>query len=225
MKTFAIILLVLALAGCVSQGQRGRGPVLKRVANPSEILALDIAQNREAQTIGILQALKDTAAKDAVTFVPEPVNAKEWLSSASPVLNTSWQPHSVLVSCDGTMGVTTGAIRWGSVDGYYTTVWRDNGKLGRKRDWQWVLSHGDGVETPRQAAEFLQTSVASCEGEPSDGGIDLGASQQTGQMQSNDRTLIVSWTFSDDRSRKIAARLWEGSAFETKLLDQVKVSQ
>ncbi len=162
---------------------------------------------------------------NAVTFVPEPVNAKEWLSSASPIPNTNWQPHSVLVSCDGTMGVTTGAIRWGSVDGYYTTVWQDTGKLGRKRDWQWVLSHGDGVETPREASEFLQTKVASCDGEPLDGGIDLGASKQTGQMQSNDGSLVVSWAFGEAGSRKIAVRLWDGTAFETQLLDQVEGSE
>ena len=128
------------------------------------MLALDIAQSREAQEKGAYVALRNTAAEDAILFVPRPVMAKGWLNAQPPLTSTAWQPHQVYLSCDGKTGVTTGAIQWGKVNGYYTTVWQYYEKSNGKGEWFWVLSHGDMVETPREAPEFLRTKTASCKG-------------------------------------------------------------
>jgi hypothetical protein len=220
-RAFAATFLALTLASCASQpGPRGRGPV-KFAPNPSVILALDIAQNRLAQDKDAFAALGETASENAVTFVPEPVEAKPWLKAQPPLKNTRWQPHRVILSCDGKTGVTTGAIKWGDVDGYYTTVWQFFQKPDGSGDWRWLLSHGNGVKARREAPEFLQTKTANCKGSPS---IPLSAPDVGEQMKqglSRDQSLSYSWLYRADKSRVIKVKLWNGSSMETELQDEV----
>jgi hypothetical protein len=222
-KTFVAASLALMLASCASpSGPRGRGPV-KFAQNPTVILALDIAQNRLAQDKDAYAALGETAAKNAVIFVPEPVEAKPWLKAQSPLKNTSWQPHRVFMSCDGKTGVTTGAIKWGNVDGYYTTVWQFFQKPDGTGDWRWVLSHGDSIEVKREAPEFLQPKTASCKGAAPAILSAPGVGEQMKQNLSRDQSLSVSWLYRPDKSRMIEVKLWNGSAMETVLRDEVAV--
>ncbi len=218
---FAAASLALMLSGCAQPSGPGlRGPV-QFAPNPSVILALDIAQNRLAQEKGAYTALQETAAENAVTFVPEPVEAKPWLKTQAPLKNTSWQPHGVFMSCDGKTGVTTGAIKWGDVDGYYTTVWQFFEKPDGTGDWRWLVSHGDGVETRRKAPEFLQTKTASCKGRA---GAPLNAPPEGATMKmglSRDQTLNFTWIVNKDKSRTLEVGLWNGDDFESVLIDRV----
>lgn len=224
-EVFAATFLALMLAGCAQQpGPRLRGPV-QFAQNPSEILALDIAQNRLAQEKDAFAALEETAAEKALTFVPEPVDAKPWLKAQAPLKNTSWQPHRVFMSCDGKTGVTTGAIKWGDVDGYYTTVWQFFQKPDGTGDWRWLLSHGDRVETRRDAPEFLQTTTASCKGSPN---IALSAPDVGEQMRkglSRDQSLSWTWRYRPDKSRTLVVEIWNGEAWESAFVDDVKAPE
>lgn len=211
---------VVALAACAPSGPRLRGPV-QFAENPSVILALDIAQNRLAQEKDAYAALRETAAENALTFVPEPVEAKPWLKMQAPLKNTSWKPHRVFMSCDGKTGVTTGAIKWGDVDGYYTTVWQFFQKPDGTGDWRWLLSHGDQVEMRREAPEFLQTKTASCKGKAN---APINAPDEGVQMKtsfSRDQTLNWEWQLRPDKSRALIVRLWNGSDFDDVLTDKV----
>ncbi len=211
------------LASCAQQ-QRGpqiRGPV-QFAKNPSVILALDIAQNRRAQEVGVYKALEETSADNALTFAPEPVNAREWLKAAPPIPATSWAPHKVFMSCDGKTGVTTGAIKWGEVDGYYTTVWQYYEKSGGRGEWRWILSHGDGVDTPREAPDFLQTKVASCKGRPTAQVAAPPVGEQMKQGFSRDQSLSWTWRYRPNKSRYLVVNIWDGERWEKAFADNVK---
>ncbi|RDC58967.1 hypothetical protein HME9302_00144 [Alteripontixanthobacter maritimus] len=221
--------LAAMLASACAPAERPGGGLDRSLfkANPSAVIAVDIGQNRAAQVDGVAKALKDTAASDAITFVPQPVLAKDWLRGAPAFPATAWSPHAVHLSCDGLLAVTTGAIRWGGTDGYYTTVWQGSGRRGDEPRYRWVLSHGDGVESPRIAPEFIQSSVANCTGTPSapapSPAPPVPAGNKAGRMTSPDGTLRVTWRYDDDAQRRtVAVESWDGSAFQTKLLDDVK---
>lgn len=153
--------LVLALAACASPPIRGRYDALQvPVANPSKVVATELAFARAAQEKGQWTAFREYATDDAVLFVPEPVEAQAWLKSqANPAQAVTWQPHEVWSSCDGSMAVTRGA--WQRPDrsfGYFTTIWK------RQKDGQykWVLDQGDVLTEPLVEPEFVKTSVADC---------------------------------------------------------------
>ncbi|MBO6527522.1 MAG: hypothetical protein JJ970_09210 [Erythrobacter sp.] len=134
--------------------------MLTPTANPSKVVAAELAFARAAQEDGQWTAFRDFAADEGVMFVPEPVDARQWLAGrANPPQAVQWQPHQVWSSCDGSLAVTRGA--WQRPDGssgYFTTVWQ------RQRDgeYRWTLDQGDVLETPLEAPEFVRTDVADC---------------------------------------------------------------
>ncbi|WP_291179776.1 hypothetical protein [Erythrobacter sp.] len=158
----AVALLALGLAACsANQGPRDRyARMLTPTANPSKVVAAELAFARAAQEDGQWTAFRDFAADEGVMFVPEPVDARQWLAGrANPPQAVQWQPHQVWSSCDGSLAVTRGA--WQRPDGssgYFTTVWQ------RQRDgeYRWTLDQGDVLETPLEAPEFVRTDVADC---------------------------------------------------------------
>ncbi len=158
----AVALLALGLAACASQpGPRERyARLLTPNANPSRVVATELAFARTAQEDGQWTAFRDYAAEGSVMFVPQPVAARDWLKDrANPAQAVKWQPHHVWSSCDGSLAVTRGA--WQRADGsngYFTTVWQ------RQRDgeYRWTLDQGDVLEVPLDAPEFVGTDVADC---------------------------------------------------------------
>jgi len=201
----------LALAGCATTGS-------VRPGMPA--LAADVAQNRLAQDEGVLEALRKTAAEGAILFAPGPTDAAQWLTEQEPFPPTSWQAQRVLVSCDGTIGVVTGAISWGDHPGYYTTVWRyEPDTIAGGAKWRWVLSHGDGAETPRSLADAPMIEAASCDASP-----ELAMDQpRTGH--SADATLRYRWTFDPSKGRTFTVELWDGRAYQSMLEDIVASGQ
>lgn len=102
--------LAVVASGAVSARERDR-PL---AANPSGFIAAEIAFARLAQEKGQWTAFRETAAPEAVMFVPQRVKARDWLKSQKdPAEAVKWQAHAVYVSCDGNVGVTTGAWQKG----------------------------------------------------------------------------------------------------------------
>lgn len=153
--------LALALAACTpGPGLRNHEPLR---ADPSKVVAAELAFARTAQEKGQWTAFAEYAADDAVMFVPEAVNAHDWLKGrANPPQAVRWQPYQVWSSCDGSLAVTKGAWqRAGGTVGYFTTVWRR--RDGRNADYRWVMDQGDALTLPLAAPEMIGAAVAQCE--------------------------------------------------------------
>jgi hypothetical protein len=114
-----------------------------------------------AQLRGQWTAFRETAAPDALMFVPEPVNATEWLRGrANPRQAVMWWPARSWVSCDGKLAVNFGP--WlrngGTRAGTFTTVWtrREDGR------WQWKLDRGSRLPKPLPASDRRRIARSSC---------------------------------------------------------------
>jgi hypothetical protein len=161
----------LLVAGCAPAGPRSAGDrsglsAREREqfwgADPSGVIATELAFARTAQEKGQWSAFAEFADDHAVMFVPQPVTAKDWLKGRqNPAEAVRWQPHQVWSSCDGSLAVTKGA--WQRPDGsvgYFNTVW------ARQRDGQykWVMDQGDVLAQELVAPEFVDGKVAQCGG-------------------------------------------------------------
>ena len=207
-----LVLLALGAAALVAAR-----PPMRYQPDPSSVIAAEIAFNRLAQDKGQWTAFRETAADDAVMFVPDKVLAKDWLKKqADPPASVNWSPSTVYVSCDGRLAASTG--NWKRPDGsvgYFTTLWRRD-KKGR---WQWILDHGDTLATPRPASDILSGKVATCkratrpDGPPAKDGKDAPPA---------DDSLLWTAEVAPDKSRRVTVRMWTGAAYETVIDDNVK---
>lgn len=180
-----------------------------------------------AQTEGQWTAFRAFAAPDGVMFVPARVNAQQWLKDrADPPVAVMWWPGRGWVSCDGNVAVNTGPwVRSGGKSvGYFTTVWART-----RSGWKWLLDHGDALKEPRAATDAPKVHRASCKGRPSNSSnpppIELGTADAKIDFQSgasHDRTLR--WSSQVDQAtgaRTVTVQIWNGSAYETVLEDEV----
>ena len=145
----------------LEDGRRDRDEDFRR-ADIAAVVAAELAFARAAQELGQWTAFAEYATDDAVMFVPQAVNAQDWLKGrANPPQAVRWQPHQVWSSCDGSLAVTKGA--WQRPDGsvgYFTTVWVRQGKS--KDRYRWVLDQGDVLFEPLAAPEMIEGKVADC---------------------------------------------------------------
>jgi len=161
MKKLILATAVLALLGAPAlardrrDNRDGNGN-----ANPSAVIAAEVAFAQLAQAKGQWTAFRATAAKDAVMFVPQMAYAQNFLAGkADPAAAVKWQPHQVWSSCDGSLAVTRGA--WQQSDGstgYFTTVWQRQKNL----KYKWVLDQAEGLPMPLDAPEMIAAKVADC---------------------------------------------------------------
>ena len=224
MKAISALLIPAALVGCAAGPSSEYRTFQPKIANPSAIIAAEIAFNQLAQQKGQWTAFRATAAKDAVMFVPQPTNALEWLKGkADPAQSVKWQPHKAFMSCDGKTGVTTGAWqRPDGSEGYFTTVWQFVEKNARgDGEWKWVLDHGDALTAARPAKEMIETKVASCKGRapamltaPPEGAI-----MKTGYAR--DQSLSYSYVVQPNGARTVEVKLWNGDVSKSVIADQV----
>ena len=224
MKAYSAILLVAALGGCAASPGPEYRNFQPKIANPSAMIAAEIAFNQLAQQQGQWTAFRKTAAKDAVMFVPQPTAALDWLKGrADPAVSVKWQPHKAIMSCDGKTGVTTGA--WQKPDGsvgYFTTVWQFIETNSRGDGvWKWVLDHGDALTAPRAPKEMIETQVASCKGRAP---ATLAAPPEEEIMKTGyarDQSLSYTYVVQPNGARTIEVKLWNGETTETIITDQV----
>ena len=223
MRFFAISFVALALASCAGGPSAPRN-FEPKLANPSAVIAAEIAFNRLAQEKGQWTAFRETVAKDAVMFVPKPTNAGEWLKGkADPAVSVKWQPHKAFMSCDGKTGVTTGASQWpDGRTGYFTTVWQwfEKGSRGGG-EWKWVLDHGEIIAPPRANPEMIETKVASCKGKAP---AALNAPAVGAQMKmgfSRDQSLNYTWVVQPSGARTLDVQLWNGTSTDSVITDRI----
>lgn len=207
------------LAAPVS-AERRRGPRIgPGSANPSALVAAELAFARAAREDGQWTAFRDFAADGAIMFVPQPVLARDWLRGRdNPPAAVQWEPYEVWMSCDGSLGVTRGA--WHKPDGsvgYFTTIW----ERGKKGDYRWILDQGDALASPLDAPDMVSASVADCPVRAGRGDGDRGAGTQRpaeaameGSGHSRDGTLAWSYHVDADLGRKLAVMLRKGGQME-----------
>lgn len=183
-------------------------------ANPSAIIAAELAFAQLAQTKGQWSAFIATSTDDATMFVPDPANAHQYLKGKpNPPVALKWQPYLVWSSCDGSYGVTSGAWQSLKATGYFSTVWQRQKNGGYK----WVMDGGDVLAKPFPVPEFVQAKVASCEHRAA-----VPAAQPDAKLiagQSDDRTLRWSAQVDALGGRVFRVATWNGTGFED-VLDQ-----
>lgn len=104
------------------------------------IAAAERAFARRAQVEGQWRAFRETAAPDAFMYVPSPKPVAQALATASePSVPVMWWPATIAPSCDGTLGISTGAyVRAASAGvGTFTTVWRRTAS-----GYRWQMDQG-----------------------------------------------------------------------------------
>ena len=165
----------------------------------------------DAQKLGQWTAFRKYAADDAEMYVPQRVNAQEFLKGLKdPPASVFWWPGKSFVSCDGSYAVNTGpwVRQYGKAVGYFTTVWK------RQPDgsWKWIYDGGDGLATARAEGGDIKPSPASCEGKPA--GLPSASKSPDGSL---------AWTIEVGGAgqRSFRAFVWNGKEYQRVIEDVV----
>ncbi len=163
-RLISLALLAFAAIPSAHAERPPRGGMMRPLANPSALIAAEMAFARAAQDKGQWTAFAETAAPQAQMFVPQRVSAPEWLKKrANPAAAVKWQAHAVWMACDGSAGVTRGGWQGeGSAAGWFTTVWQRQ----KKGDYKWLLDQGGPSAEPIAAPDFLEGKIADCPARP-----------------------------------------------------------
>lgn len=154
----ALALLALATPAAHAQGR------IAINANPSAIIAAEIALGQLAREKGEAKAMLDTSMEGAVVVENEPAPVADWLKartgSAEPA---KWDARSVWMSCDGVIGVAEGIWSQDGASGRFTSVWQ----IQKKNGYKWVLRHREAASAVRiDPHAFLTATVADCPARP-----------------------------------------------------------
>ena len=131
-----VVATTIALTGFA---QKNDGTT-KSLVNTEKEFAASVAKN------GTKDAYAHYAAADAITFAPNPVNAREHHAKSEDSKGLSWTPAYARVSKSGDWGFTTGAYIHEAAEktyGDYLSIWKMvNGK------WQLALDLGTTHNKP-----------------------------------------------------------------------------
>lgn len=227
--------LPLMLAACAGSGappkpSKRQVAMIDRVlarapgaAQPSTIVAAEIAFARDAQELGQWTAFAKYAAPGALLHGRNgPFPIAPWLATQSnPPQAVTWKARTVVMSCDGAVAVSQGRLREpdGTV-GNFVTVWE------RQPDgeYRFVFDVG-GADVPQPAPppkveaqpgdivvteiDAVQGLVATCPRPgvpvPPPPAISLGEDGKTEARLSRDTTLRWRWEHRADGTRYILA--------------------
>lgn len=222
----ASLAVAVAATPALAQHRNGRGGTLpgRGYANPSAGIAADIELARmTGEKKGRWFALRETAAPDAVMFVPQMVLAQTWLKNRQDAATAfSQDPTGAWASCDGSLIVTHGTRRDGGREGWYTTVW------ARQPDgaYRWTFVHSGPSESPLAESDMIEALVAECPAirrpaaqrppVPARRGkappVPFDPSQRSGQ--SRDGTLVWNVTVGPDGAHHFTASLLRDGAMQ-----------
>jgi hypothetical protein len=208
----------LALTACTA-GPGMRGRALPPKANPSAVIAAELAFARLAQEKGQWSAFRQTAAAEAVMFVPQRVRAQDWLKGRTdPATAVKWQPSAVWSSCDGSYAVTQGQWRSANSSGGFVTVWQRQGDPRRPTGYKWVLDMSVTTEQVTAAADTIAAKVADCGGAAPPLVLRVTTSDlDSFDGQSTDSTLIWNAVVARNGSRRITVQFLEAGTYKTAL--------
>ncbi len=244
MRILATALLAastLALAACAGGG--GAPKLNKRqiaivdralarapgAAQPSTIVAAELAFSRAARERGQWTAFREFAAPNAQIHGDNgPFAALSWLAAQTdPPAAVQWSPRAVVISCDGALAVSKGRFRdpEGKV-GNFVTVWE------RQADGEYRYTFDVGGEDnpqppPKQrqeegdiivtALDLVQGLIASCPrpGAPIVAPPPIVTLQNGKANFSRDGTLRWIWAHSPDGTRYFSADYFYESRWVT----------
>ena len=159
------------LAGCASDGPRARGHRLDlggprdrdrelETANPSAVIAAELAFARMAREEGTWTAFREYSTDDALWPAPALSNVRRDLAGAAdPAEPIVWGPDAVWVSCDGSFALSTGPASYpNGRRSRFATIWQRQ----RNGDYRWVLDQGFDLETGYAEPEMIGARVADC---------------------------------------------------------------
>lgn len=216
--------LAVSLTACAAPRRGPATAVINRAlasapgaAQPSTVVAAEIAFARAAREQGQWTAFRQFAAPGALIHAPTgPVPVDAFLAGqADPAEAVQWEPRAVAISCDGAMAVSQGRYRdpEGMV-GNFVTVWE------RQSDgeYRYVFDAG-GPDVPQppprkpvEDGDIVVTSidavlglVASCpRGQgavPPPPAMPIGEDGKADARLSSDGTLRWRWEHRDDGTR------------------------
>ena len=200
----SLVLLALALSACASPQMRGRYDSLRiPVANPSKVIAAELAFARMAREEGTWTAFRHYATDDALMPSPDFVRVQEALKGVpDPAEPIVWGPDQVWSSCDGSFAVSTGGAEYPSGRrGRFLTIWQ------RQADgeYRWVLDQGFDDSDAQVSPETISAKVAEC-GERRPERIRVRRGEPWASGLSNDGTLEWSTQMAADCSRVVIIR-------------------
>lgn len=159
LRTAIALSAALAVAACsATTGSPGR--LLRPAAEPSAVIAAELAFARMARDKGTWTAFRATSTRDALWPGPRWQNVHEGLRGrADPAQPIVWGPDLVWSSCDGSFALSTGPAT--HPDGRRTrfaTIWQ------RQNDgeYRWVLDQGFDLEGGYAEPEMIPAKVADC---------------------------------------------------------------
>jgi hypothetical protein len=220
MKILFALPITLALAACAPGYGSGARPLALR-ANPSDVIATELAFARTAREKGTWTAFRDYATKDAQWPGPKWENVQVALKGVpDPAQAIAWEPDEVLASCDGSFALSSGpATHPNGKRTRFATIWQrqDNG------DYRWVLDQGFDLEDGYAAPEMISARVADCPaGKPLrvDRLPKARRADAWASGRSDDGTLSWSTELRSDCSRTLVVSAMEGGAM-TEVFRQV----
>ena len=179
-------------------------------ADPSAVIAADLALGRIGREKGQWETLRKAAAPGAVLFAPRAVDAATWLKrQAEPSAPTRWQARAVWMSCDGAYAVNRGAWTRGSASGEYLAVWERQ----KKGEWKWLVREEASASDLGEAPEMISGQVAECSGLPRRRPVEDVLMPDAANAVSRDHSLKWSVAVGPDCGRTISVEAWNGTAF------------
>ncbi len=218
-----IALAASLLAGCASDGPRARGHRLDlggpgerdreyfRRADPSKVIAAELAFARMAREDGQWTAFREYSTEDALWPGPALTNVRRDIAEApDPAEAIVWGPDAVWISCDGSFALSTGPATYpNGRRSRFASIWQRQ----RNGEYRWVLDQGFDLEADHAAREMIEGNVADCPA-----GFDHSAARRRevrrgeawGSGRSNDGTLEWTTAIAPDCSRIHAVRVNRG---------------
>ncbi|MBC2666779.1 hypothetical protein H7F51_14765 [Novosphingobium flavum] len=158
-------LALAAPAPVQAQGRGGAGRPGQSYANPSAVIAAELALAKDGRERGQWAALADAAAPEAVLLTggvgaPGLVWAQQWFRGRSQILpGGTREPYEVWSSCDGSLVVSRGAWRHEGRTGSFAAIWQHQGD-GKYR---WLIEQDLASRAgPAEPPEMIVARVADC---------------------------------------------------------------
>jgi len=204
---------VLALAACSAAPDR-QGRLLRPVAEPSAVIAAELAFARMAREKGTWTAFRAYATRDAQWPGPQWQSVQASLKGlADPAQPILWAPDLVWASCDGSFALSTGPATYPSGRrSRFTTIWQrqDDG------EYRWVTDQGFDLEEGYAEREMITARVADCPPGRATTRVARFPRARRGESwrsnASDDRTLAWDIELRPDCSRTLSVKALQGGA-------------